>query len=88
MDRARGDSSRQSAPWSYAELVDIGADDHTFTHVTRGFIIGTDGILHVELAGGDEVEFPAGTWAVGVEHPGRLVKVFDDSTAENIWGVW
>lgn len=77
------------AGWTHAELVVISSTDHTFSHTTRGFIIGTDGAFKVDTAGGETITFPTGQFAVGVEHPGHITKVYKTgTTAANMVGVW
>lgn len=80
--------NRISDPWVGFEVVDISATDHTFSHVTRAFSFGTAGTLHVLTADGTNETIPSGALAAGIEHPGRIVTVFDDSTAADIVGYW
>lgn len=68
---------------------DFGDADgsNTTGSTTRGILIKTDGILRVLMANGQDVTFPAGTFATNIIHPLMVKRLIStDTTATDIYG--
>lgn len=74
-----------SAPAEGAEAITPSNTDE-LTYVTRAIYIGTGGDLHVLMANGDEVTFT--NLPGGFNQPYRVRKVFADSTATDLIGLY
>jgi hypothetical protein len=61
-------------------------DDNDLANPTKEIYIGGAGSLHVTTVGGQEVTFP--TLAAGTILHLQVKKLFVDSTATNVIGLW